>query len=272
MTGAEISERLHDGRYVYGTAILSPSPFWPEAVRNTGVDFVFIDTEHVPIERTTLSWMCNTYRALNIPPIVRIPSPDPVAAEMALDGGATGIIAPYVESADEVRELVGAVKLRPLRGKLRRDVLDDRATLNSETDDYIKDRNVNSVLIANVESVPAMDRLDEILDVEGLDAVLIGPHDLSVSLGIPEKYGDPLFDRAVREIYRKARKKGVGAGIHFFWEGLDLEIEWAKAGGNLVIHSADYLIFEETLRKDLNKIREALGGDASSEKISTTVV
>ena len=272
MTGAEISERLHDGRYVYGTAIFSPSPLWPKAVQNTGVDFVFIDTEHVPIERTTLSWMCNTYGALDIPPIVRIPSPDPVAAEMALDGGATGIIAPYVESADEVRELVGAVKLRPLRGKLRRDVLNNPATLNSDTDDYVKEHNANNVLIANVESVPAMERLDEILGVEGLDAVLIGPHDLSVSLGIPEQYGDPLFDSAVREIYRKAREKEIGAGIHFFWEGLDLEIEWAKAGGNLVIHGGDLLIFEHVLRKDLSKIREAVGGDGSSGKESTTVV
>jgi 4-hydroxy-2-oxoheptanedioate aldolase len=105
-----------------------------------------------------------------------------------------------------------------------------------------------------------MENLDTILDVPGLDAVQIGPHDLSCSLGIPEQYRDPRFDDAVHEIIRKARQKGVGAGVHF-WAGLDLEIRWAEAGGNLVIHSADINLFSETLRRDITELRHALGDD-----------
>ena len=117
MTANELSTRMHRGERVYGTLIVSTSPKWPEAVRGSGLDFVFLDTEHIPIGRETLSWMCSTYAAMGLPPIVRIPSPSPVDACMVLDGGACGIIAPYVETAEQVRQLVGAVKLRPLKGR-----------------------------------------------------------------------------------------------------------------------------------------------------------
>jgi len=258
MTGKDLKEALTSGRRVYGTCITSTSPKWPEDLRRTGLDFVFIDTEHVPIDRSTLSWMCRVYGAMGMPPIVRVPSPDPVAAEMVVDGGAAGVVVPYVESVDEVRELVGAVKLRPLKGLRMRDVIYRQASLEPEVDDYLKERNADKIAIVNIESVPAMARLDDILDVPGLDAVLIGPHDLSVNLGIPEQYRDPLFDEAVREIFRKAREHGVGAGIHF-WAAPDLEIAWARAGGNFIVHSTDVLMVKAALVKDLTEIREALG-------------
>ena len=112
MTANELSTLMRSGRRVYGTLIVSTSPKWPEAVKDSGLDFVFIDTEHIPIGRETLSWMCRAYAAIGLPPIVRIPSPDPFEACKVLDGGACGIIAPYVETAEQVRELVGAVKGR----------------------------------------------------------------------------------------------------------------------------------------------------------------
>ena len=90
--------------------------------------------------------------------------------------------------------------------------------------------------------------------VPGLDAVLIGPHDLSCNLGIPEKYDHPRFDEAVREIFRIAREHGVGAGIHY-WLGLDQEIAWARAGGNLVMHSSDVAAYGRTMKAEIEKLR-----------------
>ena len=257
----ELSNALRSGQRVYGTLVVSTSPKWPEAVRNAGLDFVFIDTEHIPIDRETLSWMCRAYAAAGLAPLVRIPSPCPVAACQVLDGGARGIVAPYVESAEEVRELVGAVKLRPLKGKLAEAALQDPDTLEPHLKDYLDTFNSGNALVVNIESVPAMENLDAILGVPGLDAVLIGPHDLSVSLGIPEQYRDPAFDRAVRDIIKRARHRHVAAGIHF-WGGIDQEINWAKAGANLIIRSGDISIFVKTLRRDLMEMREALGDDA----------
>ena len=260
MTGEEFTKALRDGQRTYGTLIVSTSPRWPEVLGNSGLDFVFIDTEHIPIGRETLSWMCRTYAAMNLAPVVRIPSPNPVDACKVLDGGACGIVAPYVESVEQVRELVGAVKLRPLKGKLCEKALANPDSLEPKLEEYLKDFSSGNTLVVNVESVPAIENLDAILTVPGLDAVLIGPHDLSVSMGIPERYRDPAFDKAVHDIIKRAREHNISVGIHF-WEGLDMEIEWAKAGANLIVHSGDISLFSSTLRKDLQKMREALGND-----------
>ena len=272
MTGKELLMALRNGRRVYGTLVVSTSPRWPQAVRSSGADFVFIDTEHIPIDRTTLSWMCRTYASMGLPPLVRIPSPSPVDACKVLDGGAGGIVAPYVESDRQVRELVGATKLRPLKGRLMDAVLRRPDALGAPLRDYLNKFNSGNILVVNIESVPAIENLDAILSVEGLDAVLIGPHDLSVSMGIPEEYGDPAFDRAVRDIIERARNRNVAVGIHF-WESMELEIEWAKAGANLIVHSGDISIFARALREDLMKMREALGDDAPlSDTEGTTAV
>ena len=256
-TGRDIINALHAGQRVYSSAIVAMSPLWPNLAKQAGIDFVFVDTEHIPLDRQTLSWICQTYQALGLPPVVRIPCNDPFEACKVLDAGASGVIGPYVETAEQVRGLVGAVKLRPLKGRRLQDALVDRTTLEPELLKYLEQRNGDKILIANIESVPAIENLNEICSVAGLDAVLIGPHDLSCSLGIPEQYDHPRFDEAVRTIFRIARKHGVGAGIHF-WLGLEQEITWAKAGGNLVMHSSDLATFSRTMKSEIEQLRTAL--------------
>jgi len=261
MNGQEIIHAFRNGGYVYGTAILSASPLWPRMVASTGLDMVFIDTEHVPLNRETVSSMCQVYRALNLAPVVRIPSPDPYQACMALDSGASGIIAPYVETADQVRRLAGAVKYKPVKGEKLSNLLDGKQPFEPGLADYISHQNKENVLIVNIESVPAIEALDDILAVGGLDAVLIGPHDLSCSLGIPEQYQHPLFKKSVDTIIKKARARKVGAGIHT-WDavGFDQEILWAKMGANFIMHSSDVLLFRDALKKDLQKLKQSLDG------------
>jgi len=254
---ASLRQRLLAGQPVFGTMIVSPSPRWPDVLRHSGLDFVFIDTEHIALDRDPLSWMCQTYAAMGLPPLVRIPSPDPFAATMVLDGGAAGVIAPYVESAEQVQALRGAVKLRPLKGQRLRDTLDG-APLESELAAYLENHTGDRLLIVNIESVPAIDALDSILAVPGLDGVLIGPHDLSCSLGIPERYDDPRFIAACETIFRKARAAGVGAGIHF-WGEVSQQIDWLRRGANLLIHSGDIMLFQKHLRADLQAIKQATG-------------
>ncbi len=260
MNGQQIREALHDGRFVYSTAVVSTSPHWTTVLRGSGIDFVFIDTEHIPIGRETLSWMCRAYAALGIPPVVRIPSPDPFEATKVLDGGASGVISPYVETPEQVRDLVGATRWRPLKGKRLQAALEDPGSMEPELRRYLQQRNANTLLILNIESVPAVNNLDQILAVKGVDSVLIGPHDLSCSLGIPEQYDHPRFDEAVRKIFQTARRHNVGAGIHY-WEGIDKEILWSNAGGNLMMHSTDVTLFQQQLKKDMQELRTRLGDD-----------
>jgi 4-hydroxy-2-oxoheptanedioate aldolase len=120
-------------------------------------------------------------------------------------------------------------------------------------------RNRDNLCIANIESVPAMENLDEILTVDGLDVVLIGPHDLSCSLGAPEQYDDPRFTESVREIIVKSRAVGVAAGIHMVYGTLQQELAWAQLGANFLLHSGDAFLVERALRRDLQELRQGLG-------------
>ncbi|MEY3284642.1 MAG: hypothetical protein RIR86_2655 [Acidobacteriota bacterium] len=261
MTGQELKEALHSGRRVYGTMIASTSPHWPAAVKSTGADFVFIDTEHIAIDRTTLAWMCQTYRALGLPPIVRIPSPDPYEATVALDNGACGVLAPYIETVEQVERLRGAVKLRPLKGQVLAEVLRGERILDPALQQYIDQRCANNLLLINIESEPAIAALDELLAVPGVDAVQVGPHDLSCNLGIPEQWSHPRFEEAIQTIIRRARAHQVGAGVHYWW-GIEDEIRWAQAGVNLIVHSGDIGLFADTLRADLRRFRTECGETA----------
>jgi 4-hydroxy-2-oxoheptanedioate aldolase len=256
MTGEELREALHAGKRVYGACLTNPSP-WGMA-HYTQLDFAFIDNEHCPLGRETTMVLCQSYKARGIVPLVRIPVADPVLAGMALDAGAEGIICPYVEEPDRVREVVGAVKYRPLKGKKLADLLRSRAGVDPETLRYLQRWNKNNILIINVESLPALARLDEILAVEGLDAVLIGPHDLSISLDLPESYEDPRFIAAVEGIIEKARKAGLGAGIHY-WQSLERELHYARKGANLISHSTDVMEAARAIDSALSRLRRAFG-------------
>ena len=259
MKGRDIRSSLREGRRVYSTATVAASPLWPKAVAAAGADFVFIDSEHTPFDRETLAWLCRGYSAVGVPPIVRIPSPDPYEAAKVLDGGASGFIAPYLETADQARELTAVARYRPLKGSRVAEAVQSPNSLEPELAEYLNDRNADIMFIANIESVPAISNLDDILAVGGIDSVLIGPHDLSCSLGIPEQYDHPRFDEAVRTILAIARKHNTGAGIHF-WESIECEVEWSQsAGGNLIMHSSDFALFANGLKRELDELRAALG-------------
>lgn len=258
MTSSELLTALRSGGRTFGSLIVSTSPRWPASVAQIGLDFVFIDTEHIAIDRAQLSWMCQTYSGAGLAPVVRIPAPDPYMACMALDGGAAGIVAPYVETVEQVRALVGAVKYRPLKGKRLQSALEKPDTLEPQLSQYLKEKNRENLLAINIESRPALDSLDEILAVEGVDVALIGPHDLSCSLGIPEAYDDPRFEEAVLTIIKKARSQHISAGIHS-WMPIDRELVWMEAGLNFLIHSGDIIAMKETLTSEITTLRARLG-------------
>jgi 2-keto-3-deoxy-L-rhamnonate aldolase RhmA len=260
----ELLDKLKNGQNVYGTCITSTGPMWPSAVKRAGLDFVFIDTEHIPLGRPELAVLCQQFRNLNITPIVRIPCPDPYLACQAIDCGAKGVVAPYLETTDQVLELVGAVKYRPLKGELLNGYLRGDIPMPSDLRAYTEKFNGGNICIANIESIPALDRLDSLLSVPGLDAVFIGPHDLSVSMGLPEQYDHPEFEKAVTHIIHTCRAKGLAVGIHFSLEP-ERQIRWMNEGANIVVHSFDIALFTQRLTHDMNLIREAAGDNIRQE-------
>ena len=251
-------QKLKNGENIYGTCIVSTSPVWTKVVGNAGLDFVFIDTEHIPIDRNELTFMCATYKALGITPIVRIPSPDPYRACMVRDAGAVGVIFPYVETVDQIKDLVGATKYRPLKGERLQKVLSGAEQLEPELAAYLENYNNGSLSIVNIESLAAVANLDALLAVPGLDAVIIGPHDLSINMGLPEQYEHPDYVAVVIDIIHRTRAKGLAAGIHFPGNP-DRQIRYMKEGLNIVLHSSDMFLFSQKLNEDMIKIKTAAG-------------
>ena len=267
MTGEQVRAALHAGRRVYGSCLTNPS-VWA-ALKYTELDFVFIDNEHAPLGRESTMALCQVFKARQIAPVVRIPEADPTLAGMALDAGAEGIICPYVEDPAIVRAVAGAVRYRPLKGRRLDEFLKSGEGLDAPTRQYLEDRNRHSFLIINVESTPAIERLDELLAVPGLDAVLIGPHDLSISLGIPEQYAHPNFIAAAERIIARARAAGLGAGLHY-WESLDRELHYIRQGANLIVHSTDITESVRVLNADLAYLRKQME-DRRSERAGPEV-
>ena len=257
MIGQALAHKLRAGERVYGTCTVTPSTRMVGAVTAARPEFVFIDTEHNALDRTQVSWMCHTYAAKGIVPIVRLTQPDAYLAASTIDDGALGIVAPYIETTEQVDTLRGAVKHRPLKGGRLHERLDGQS-VNDEIDTYIRERNANHLLILNIESQPAIDALDDLLAAPEVDALLIGPHDLSCNLGVPEQYDAPEFLAAVQTIFDKARAAGRGAGIHF-WGNTEQQTRFLKMGANLLIHSADVLLVKHHLTAELAAVRQRMG-------------
>lgn len=258
MVKTNLKSKLESGENIYGTCIVSTSPAWSKIVAGSGIDFVFIDTEHIPIDRNELTFMCQTYKSLQITPIVRIPEPNPFLACMAKDSGAVGVIAPYVETVKQVRDLVGATKYRPLKGRSLQEILEGKVKPSEKLLSYLNNYNTDSLSIINIESLAAIENLDHLLSVDGLDGIVIGPHDLSINTGYPEQYEHPEFEKWVREIILKTRKKGLAAGIHFPGNP-KLQIKWMREGANIILHGSDMFLFGQKLAEDMKEIKTAAG-------------
>jgi 2-keto-3-deoxy-L-rhamnonate aldolase RhmA len=265
MTGYQFREALRSGRTVYGTLVTSSSPRMFDTIVSLKPDFVFLCTEHIFYNPDTLGWMCRAYRAAGINPVVRILKPDPFLATQALDSGAATILAPYVEDAEQVMELVGAVKYRPLKGNKLRNILLGKERPGSDLETYLINHNKNNSLLLNIESPAGVMNMEKFCSIKtpdgpGVDGIVIGPHDLSVSYEMPEKYESREFIELCSNIIRKARKFGIAAGGHNGSRGSSqLQTEWVMAGANIIMNSSDVFLFADKYQDEINKIRSVNG-------------
>jgi 2-keto-3-deoxy-L-rhamnonate aldolase RhmA len=257
MKGRDLVRALNEGEIIYGTCLEGyGQPRWPRYFDQIGLDYVFLDTEHTPQNRETVAWTVQAYAALGIAPLVRIPNVSASLAAQTLDLGTHGIVAPYIETVDQVKEMVGAVKYRPLKGDALEKLLNQKNSLNEKTSNYLTEYNQDAVLWIMIESLAGITELDEMLSIKGIDGVLIGPHDLSVSCGVPEQYEHPRFIESVERVIRLCKEHSISVGIHVSWGDLVYERTWIQKGCNIVLHSSDTFCFASNLARELNALRE----------------
>jgi len=272
MRGELIRERLHNGERVYGTHVCSlTNPKTAQIQATLEYDFVFVCNEHMPIDRTETAMICQFYAAHGISPVVRIPSVDPGAAAMALDGGAQGIVVPYLETVQEAKAMVGAVKYRPIKGQMLRDILSGSRKPKQATIEFLNRFNRDHYLIIGVESVAAYENLDALLAVDGVDGVFMGPHDLTVSLEVPEQYDHPAFRRLVVDIVRRCRAANKGVGIHYSQRTpIERWHELLDEGMNWILYGADIVAVTTGISRDLEAFRTRMGDAYTTDATTPT--
>jgi 2-keto-3-deoxy-L-rhamnonate aldolase RhmA len=207
-------KRLRDNELLLGTMLTIPAPEVAEMVSKCGFDWLFMDGEHSPM--SILDWQRQMQavggRCANL---LRVPSASERDIKKALDIGADGIIVPMVNDAELARRVVAWSKYPPRGG---RGVGLARAQgFGLDFADYMASANDETAVVIQAEHIDAVDNIDEIVRVEGLDAIFIGPYDLSASMG---KTGEVAADEVVAAIDRVTRaclKQGLALG--FF--GLD---------------------------------------------------
>jgi 2-dehydro-3-deoxyglucarate aldolase len=207
-----VKEKLKKGKPVFGGWIMTASPVVAELFTRVGFDWVAIDTEHASVSAKDLPIMLGIIEKGGAVPFVRLAHNDPVLIKQALDAGAGGLIAPQINSPAEARAFVSAA-LFPPEGS--RGVSFCRASgYGDRFDEYVRNFNRNVILVAMIENVAALAEIKKIIAVPGIDALFIGPYDLSASLGRPGEFSAPSFRSTLGKIEKAAARAKMPMGMH----------------------------------------------------------
>lgn len=204
-----------EGRATYGTWLSLSSVPVAERLAAAGFDWLTIDLEHAPTNHETAALMAMAIGSRGCVPLVRVPSAADDHIKRALDLGAYGIIAPMVNSAERARAVVASCKYPP---EGVRSLAGGRNDLAWETDSatYFGQANQQVAVVIQIEHVQAIEQIDEILSVPGIDCAFVGPQDLSGSLGCQPpmlESPDPRYQEALDKVQAAARRHGIATGI-----------------------------------------------------------
>ncbi|MFQ5897871.1 MAG: HpcH/HpaI aldolase/citrate lyase family protein [Candidatus Methylomirabilia bacterium] len=215
MTTNPVKRKLKDGKAAVGTWLNLGDPIAAEAIAALGFDWLVVDTEHSPIDLHAMATMFQAIGRYPVAPMARIPRANEENIKRVLDAGAWGCVAPNVKSHEEAELIVAAAKYPP-RGI--RSLGGGRHALSFKTDPqtYFQRANDEIVVVAQIEHIDGVRKIDDILSVRDLDACYIGPNDLCASMGLTPSLEPPHkeFEEAVQTILRSAQRHGVAAGIH----------------------------------------------------------
>jgi 4-hydroxy-2-oxoheptanedioate aldolase len=189
-----------------------PNSFSAETMAHQGWDSLTIDMQHGVVDYQAMVTMLQAISTTNTVPVVRVPWLEPGILMKSLDAGAYAVICPMINTREDAQKLVAYTHYAPQGTRSFGPV---RALLYGGAD-YPQHANKTIVSFAMIETAQALDNLDEILSVEGLDAIYIGPSDLSIALGCKPTFDDldPPAAQAVDHILARAKAHGVVAGIH----------------------------------------------------------
>ena len=232
-------ERLSSGDLLRGVAHVIPSAVATQAVAAAGVDFVMIDREHGPIGRENLHAMVAATAGTDCAPLVRVPAIDEGEVKLALDAGAEGIVFPLVRTAQDAERCVALVNYPPsgLRGW---GPFVAHSRHQTVLFDYLGEAGSQMTCCLLIETAEAVEHIDAILDVPGVDFVVVAQFDLSTALGVHGRFDAPAFVDAIGAIERAAAARGMPLG------GVAMTAEQSASliakGYRVLLHGFDVLM------------------------------
>lgn len=249
-----VKAKWASGEVTFGAWLSIPSSFSAEIMANQGFDWVCIDMQHGVLDYQVALTMLQAIGATATIPFVRVPWNEPGIIGKALDAGAMGVIIPMVNSVAEAKQAVAACRYFPQGA---RSFGPTRATYYAGTD-YFTGANREVACIPMIETRQAVEHLDEILAVPGIDAVYVGPADLSITYGLPPGMANGgAFEEARVLIAKKCAEHGVTAGIH---ANASLAEKHASAGYRMITISGDAVAIPMQAQADLKTARGAASG------------
>lgn len=235
-------EKLHHHAPAIGTLITLESSASAELLSNCGFDWLFVDVEHSPLTASSTQHIVQVIQE-NCSAIVRVPENSATWIKKALDTGCDGIIVPLVNTAEEARRAVALAKFPPLGARSMGIVRAHDYGMSFA--EYVKSANSKQALIIQIEHIDAVNNLDEILAVSGIDGVLIGPFDLSGSMNMLGNVTSKPVQDAIHKIKKKcveklipvgmfvmkpeAAQKEIDEGCKFIAVGTDCTMLWGAA-------------------------------------------
>jgi 2-keto-3-deoxy-L-rhamnonate aldolase RhmA len=247
-------ERLSRGETVFGCGLQCyRSAEIPRAFAAAGFDYVFIDMEHGSYDLETVQDMIASANGAGITPIVRVSEVLYSLVARLLDSGAQGIILPRVEDPRILEEAVSWMRFPPVgkRGYgVNVTMIDYEGRSFAE---IIEHQNRNTLAVCQFETKLAMERADELLSVKGLDIVMVGPADLSIALGIPGEFDNPLLVSTVDRLIEKCNRYGVAPGIQT--RSVAMSKFWAERGMRFVGAGAEHALLLEKAKEAVTQLR-----------------
>ncbi len=255
-----LKEKLDLGQITIGSWIQLGEPSLTEMLATGPFDWLCIDLEHTTISIDAAGRLIRIADLAGCPTLVRLGSHDPAEIKRVLDAGATGIIAPMVNTPEEAARIVSAATYPPTG--TRGVGLARAQRYGVGFADYLQRMRNELVCIMQIEHIDGVRNLDAILAIDGVDGFFIGPYDLSASLGYPGEFDHPDVVSALDRVTEVAARPDVLAGIHVVAPDPAELRSSLDAGYRFVAYASDMLFFAhhlESVRDDVTKLR---GGSA----------
>lgn len=255
---ANIRQLLKEDRPAIGSWINSASPIVAELMASTGFDFLTVDVEHSAVDLVQTQALFQAIKSgnPNCAALVRLAGNSYADTKRYLDAGAAGVIAPLINTAEQARELVRSVKYPPagMRG-----VGFCRANgYGMHLKESVASANDETFVCVQIEHIEAVRNIDEILRVTGIDAVIIGPYDLSASLGLTAQFDHPEMVASVDAIGDACKRHGVIAGIHVVQPDVADAVRRYKEGYRFIAYSLDITMLMNACMHGLSEIRRQI--------------